>query len=210
MVPIHDTDVAEERWSQAEWEGYELWEKIEARHKRKRRLWIFSTVMMILALSAIPMVYQKWEKWATRSLAQQLAVKLNQMKALAGIQHLPFRVRLLQGRESLDYVVEKLKACSDVKGEVIETGSLQLTRVQNRYTWLTPEKGKLLGVPGLSSEVCYDPLLGIQASSLNDQKIIDKKLVGFGILPVKDLANHEMNNLSIILLTPPQGEVTFE
>ena len=210
MVPIHDTDVAEERWSQAEWEGYELWEKIAARHKRRRRIWIFSTVMIILILSAIPIIYQKWEKWTTRSLAQQLAVKLNQMKALAGIQHVPLRFKLIQGRDSLDYAVEKLKACSDPKGEVIETGTLKLAKAQNRYTWLSPEKGKLLGVPGLSSEVCYDPLLGIQAVSWSDQKMSDKTLVGFGILPVKDLANQEMNNLSIILLTPPQGEVTFE
>jgi hypothetical protein len=210
MVPIHDTDVAEERWSKAEWEGYELWEKIEARLKKRRRLWIFSTAVVILVLSAIPLIYQKWEKWMTRSLARQLAVKLNQMKSDAGIQHVPFRLKLIEGKDSLDYVIEKLKTCSDPKGEVTENGTLAWAQIQSRYTWLTPEKGKLLEVPGLSSEVCYDPLLGIQTAAVSDVKMTDQKVIGFGILPVKDLSNHEIDNLSIVLLTPPEGEVTFE
>ena len=50
MVPIHDTDVAEERWSQAEWENYELWEKVELKLKRKKQLWILATFLVFLAL----------------------------------------------------------------------------------------------------------------------------------------------------------------
>ena len=34
MVPIYESDVAEERWSKSEWNHYELWEKVEQRVRR--------------------------------------------------------------------------------------------------------------------------------------------------------------------------------
>lgn len=50
MVPIYDSDVAEERWSKAEWRNYELWEKLEQRQIRKKRLWIMATILVFLMI----------------------------------------------------------------------------------------------------------------------------------------------------------------
>lgn len=204
MVPIHDSDIAEERWSQAEWENYELWEKVELRVKRQKRLWIIATAGVVLILSALPTVFQRWEKWTTRSLARELAEKINRMKTFASLEHTPFRLKIILGKDGLEYSIEKLKDCAETRGQVIEASHLHSLGSQSAYTWLTPEKGSSLGVPELATEFCYDPFQG------GDYPKNPSQIVGFGILPVKDLSNDRLDNLSIVLLTGPSGEVTFE
>ena len=204
MVPIHDSDIAEERWSQAEWENYELWEKVELRMRRQRRLWVFATVIVVLILSALPTLFQKWEKWTTRSLTRQVAQKINRMKTRASVEHAPHRFRIVPSKGQLEYAIEKLKSCLDAKGDVVEESIFLTSRSQSSFTWLTPDQGSRLGVPELATEFCYDPFKG------GDYPQNPSQVIGFGIAPVKDLSNDQLENLSIVLLTGESSEVTFE
>src|SRR5262245_34313847 len=102
MVPIHDTDVASERWSKAEWEHYELWEKIEQRYRRRRRLWILGTVAVFVALSSIPVIMDRWPHWASVTASRKLASEINALKRDASIEHQAFRLRF-EGKGALSY-----------------------------------------------------------------------------------------------------------
>src|SRR6185437_11560801 len=95
MVPIHDSDVGEQRWSKSEWENYELWEKVELRLKRQKRLWVFATIVIFLGLSAVPIVIERWPKWSSRSMAVTLAREINRMKRDSSIGRSAFRLRFV-------------------------------------------------------------------------------------------------------------------
>src|SRR5437868_6887859 len=110
MVPVHDTDIAAERWSKAEWQHYELWEKIEIRLRRRKWLWITATVSVFMGLSSIPIVLDRSPKWLTLRLSRKLAQEINWMKREAGIEQRAFRLRFVSGT-TLSYVVETSAHC---------------------------------------------------------------------------------------------------
>lgn len=203
MVPIHDTDVAQERWSKAEWENYELWEKVELRLKRHRRLWILATFFLFLTLSAVPIVFERWPKWMTRSAARSLAQEINRIKREASLDRAAYRLKFIREGE-LSYVVERLPNCFAEKGEVIRTDSLPPQGWQKPFSWVSTARGLELGVPGLVNEFCYDYLAG-SGSVLKGESI-----VGFGIIPAKDLTEGRLDRLSILLLSGPSAEETFD
>ena len=65
MVPIHDTDLAQERWSQTEWEHYELWEKLEVKLSDVARPSGSAPLPFLLffILSSVPILIEHWPKW---------------------------------------------------------------------------------------------------------------------------------------------------
>lgn len=203
MAPIHDSDIAEERWSKAEWESYELWEQVELREKRKRRIWIFSTLVLFLILSAVPIVMERWPRWTTRSLARQLAQQITQLKRLSGIARTPYRLRLIEGSQ-LQFRVERVTDCSAIQGELLETGQLGSDRLKGEYTWVSESQGAQVGVPGLVNQFCYDPFMGSDALQKG------QAVVGFGLIPVKDLAERRLDRMAVMLLSGPSGEISFE
>lgn len=203
MVPIHDTDVAEERWSQAEWENYELWEKVELKLKRKKQLWILATVLVFLALSAVPIVVDRLPKWMTRSVARTLAQEINRIKREASTDRVAYRLKF-PDTSKLDYVVEKLPSCGSQTGEVVRTGNLFQTKNPGDYSILNSSEGITHGVPGLIDRFCYDSLSGSSAE-LNGETA-----VGFGIIPVKDLTEKRMDRLTVLLLTGSSAEISFD
>lgn len=215
MVPIHDTDLAEERWSQSEWDNYELWEKIEYRLKRRKKLWVFATFILFIALSAVPIVLDRWPKWKTRAFARKLAQEINHIKNDAITQRAAFRLRFA-GEGKLSYAVEKLESCSSQHGEIVRSGTLSSSaalttdvvpesKESNRgYTWLSESAGTELQVPGLVQEFCYDYLLG---SSATQQ---DGVIIGFGIISVKDLTEKRLDRLSLLILSGTSAEISFD
>ena len=203
MVPIHDTDLAEERWSQSEWQKYELWEQVEQRFRRYRRRWIFATVVVFLILSAVPIVLDQRPKWKTRFIARILAQELNQLKRQAGVDRVAYRFKL-QNQASLDYVIEKMPNCAASHGEVVEAGSLVKESLKGLYTWISPAQGQELGVPGLVNEFCYDYLSGSSATSKNED------VIGFGLIPANDLTEKRLDRLTVLLLTGPSAESSFD
>lgn len=202
MVPIHDTDVSEERWSQAEWENYELWEKVELRIKRHRRLWIVTTGILFLGLSAVPLGIDKFPKWTTRRIARKLAQELNQVKLDSIAAKGAIRIRFT-GESNLNYIVEKPADCTSTSGEVVRTGSLTS---KDGYRLVSPETGVELGVPGLVKDFCYDYLKG--SWNLSEQST--EAVIGLGIIPVNDLSDKRMDRMTVLLLSGPSAEISFD
>jgi hypothetical protein len=201
MVPIHDTDIAEERWSKSEWEHYELWEKVEHRLRRRKWLWISGTALAFLALSSVPTVLDRWPKWRSMSLARGLAQEVDRIKREAATQHASFRIRFADGG-GLAYTVEKVARCSSGQGEAVRQGTIGGERGEG-FALLSPEQGARHDVPGLLTSFCYDHLAGNEAGD---------SLRAFGIVAAKDLAAAEprLDRLSVLLLRGASAEISFE
>ncbi|MBI2711957.1 MAG: hypothetical protein HYX41_03690 [Bdellovibrio sp.] len=207
MVPIHDTDVAEERWSKGEWSNYELWEKVEIRLRRNRRVWIAATVILFLALSAVPIVMDRWPKWASRSLARQLALEINRVKKEAAVSRSPFKF-VITDLERLEFAVGPVISCANslplVGPAQVRTGVLSGGKWGGSFFLLNHDQGGKLGIPGLVTEYCYDPFQGSSAES----KEVDT--VGFGIISVKDLTENRLDRLTVLLLSGPSADISFD
>lgn len=200
MVPIYESDLAEERWAKTQWSQYELWEKVEHRLRRNRRLWIVATVLLFLLLSSVPIIIDQKPKWVTRSASRLLAQEINRVKREAGVSHLAYRIQF-SGKGLLSYQVERLSSCSEGQGTWVRSGNLVKSPDLESYLLLDPAKGDELGIPGLVESFCYDPQHG------NDAIQKGQAVVGFGIFPVKDLTDHRMDRLSVLLLSGSLAEI---
>ncbi len=203
MVPIYDSDLAEERYSKDEWSQYELWEKVENRLRRRRRLWIAGACLGFLCLSSIPIVIERAPKWASLSATRRLAEEINAIKIEASLSHAAYRIRF-QGSGRLDYAVEKLANCSSGGGETVRSGSLMNGPRESEYALVGPEAGKRLGIDGFVESICYDYLSG------SDVVLSGEGLAGFGVAPVNDLTGDRTDRLAVLLVSGPSAEVTFE
>ncbi len=204
MVPIHDTDVAAERWAQEEWENYELWEKVEVRLRRQKRLWVLATSVIFVILSALPIVVDRWPKWSTRVVLRHVIRQMSQMKREAGVQRAALRMRFLDPIR-LTYQVEKIPNCQfHGVGEVVASGNFALLSRSEQYLFVDPKTGESLGIPGLQGEFCYDHLAGFAAASEG------KEVVGFAVIPALDLAEKRLDRMSVLLLSGPSAEVSMD
>lgn len=206
MVPIYESDVAEERWTKAEWSHYELWERIEHRIRRHKRLWILATILVFLVLSAIPTVLEQGARWTCLSATRRLAQEITRMKREAAIEHAPYRIHFLsaQDENSVIYQVERVEKCSSTTGTLIRTGSIVSASQTSLFRLMSPQTGAKLSIPGLLQDFCYDPLLGSSPFAQGEVT------AGFAVIPVKDLADHRIDRMSILLLNGPSGEASFE
>lgn len=203
MAPIYDTDIAQQRWDKADWENYELWEKVAHRHRRHRRLWIAATAAVFVALSSVPIIMDRWAKWSTLAASRRLAEEINRIKRDAGVDHAAYRLRFA-ANGSLAYTIEKSGSCSDPNTTVVREGRLYYGQGFSDYALMTPAMGAEAGIPGLIQDVCYDYLAG------SDTVLRGESMVGFGIIPVKDLAEKRQDRLSILLVNGISAETTFD
>jgi hypothetical protein len=203
MVPIHDTDVGEERWSKASWDGYELWEKVEGRKKRSKHLWVIATFILFIILSAVPVALDQWPKWMTEHLTGKLAREISRIKREASIARSVYRITFAPTGQ-LSYTIEKVKKCSDLQGEVFRSDTLAGENVSNNYTLISASKAESLEIPGLVSQFCFDPLSG---SGILES---GKNMAGFGIISVNDLTEKRLDRMSLLLLSGPSAEISFE
>src|SRR5580658_9305807 len=113
MVPIYETDLtAEPGLSPADWRNYELWEKIELRRRRARRLWILGTLVVFMALLSIPTIMGSRGKWRSQVLARELAQTLVSLKKEAAVRRMP-QVITFAPDGSLRYRIETVLRCTD-------------------------------------------------------------------------------------------------
>ena len=203
MCPIHDTDSPEERWSKAEWEHYELHEKLEARARRKRRWVIASCVALFLVLSAVPVVLDRAPQWLALRAARELGENFSRLKREAGMRKLALRVSV-DPSQILHLRVEHAETC---KSERFEPDSefelLQGDSRRDQLGWIDPAKGKESGIPGLLNGICFDPHLGSEATPQ------PTSVAGFGIAPVRELTETP-ERYSVVVLTGPSAEISFE
>ncbi len=210
MAPIHRSDVDEERWTQDEWRNYELWEKLEERNRGRRRLWLIGAGVLFLLLSSVPIIMERLPRWRSLAAARRLSVELGAVKREAALEHTPYLIRFLGGQGGLEYQVERVASCegslsSDMPGspEGVLVRRGELMRSATELALIPPSEGARFGLDGLLREFCYDPLRGSEAAR------IGKKLTGFAIAPVKDLATGELGRAAIVLIDGPLAEVSF-
>lgn len=205
MVPIYESDVAEERWSKTEWNHYELWEKVEQRIRRYNRLWIAGTAFVFLLLSSVPIVMDQHPHWTALAATRRLGQEIDHMKKDAAMAHVPFRIRFSKsGEDSVSYQVEKVDQCTSPSGTVVRTGSLVSGSDVSKYSLLTRQMGESLSIPGLLDEYCYDPLQGSAPAIHGDN------VSGFAIAPVKDLTDKRTDRIAVLLVTGSSAELSFE
>jgi hypothetical protein len=205
MVPIYESDVADERWSKSEWNHYELWEKVEQRIRRHNRLWIVATALVFLGLSSVPIIMDRSPKWTTLAGLRNLGQEVNDLKREAGLRNKAYRIRF-SGEGSLSYVVERTEHCTDApsRATVEKRGSLVPEGKLAKYVLLTRARGESLKVPGLLEEFCYDPLNG------SAPFVAGESVSGFGVIPAADLASGRMDRMSVLVVSGASGEVAFE
>jgi hypothetical protein len=203
MVQLHESDLGQGGWSKFDWDNYELWEAVEARLKRRRRLWMFGALFVFLMLSAVPIVMDRWPKWKTRNIARRLAQELNWVKREAGVRRAAYRFRLTK-KGTFDFSIERLASCDLTSGEQIRVGSLVSENEFTQYTWVTDTSGVELGIPGVVSDFCYDSLDG-SASAKGSSS-----LAAFVVAPVSDLTEKRLDRLTILLISGSNGEISFD
>lgn len=203
MVPIYESDVAEERWKESEWGQYELWEKVEHRLHRAKRAWVIATAIVFVILSAVPVVMDQMPKWRSLYAIQSLAREINQIKREAGMSRSAVRIRFLDPVK-LDFVVESAANClesSFAQSKMIRPGALP---GGGDLELLDRARGEERGIPGLVTSFCYDPYLGEQIASQSGEA------VGFAIIPAKDLAERRFDRVALLVLSGTFGEISFE
>jgi hypothetical protein len=204
MVPIHDTDVAVERWKKAEWTHYELWEKVEQRLKRRKRLWIGLTALLFIMLSAVPIVRERLPQWKGLSAARRLSQEVNQLKRDAAIEKAAFRLKFNNASGSTAYTVERTPSCAQAGGDVVRSVELMKPSDVGTFAVISTEQGHALNLPGLVEQLCYDPVNGNFAASSGEN------LIGVGIIPARDLAESRLDRIALMLLTGLSAEVAFD
>ena len=203
MAPIHDTDLAADRWAKAEWEQYELWEKVELKLRRRRWLLIGATALVFLGLSSIPIVLDHQPKWRAVALSRRLADQLGALKRDAAISHRAFRIRF-KGGGSTGYAIESAFSCEggDLAWSEVRAGDLE--EGVKDFAILSEAQGRVLGVPGLVESFCYDPQSGSEIETRGDP------LAGFGVISQADLSEHRIDRLAVVLVRGASAEVSFE
>lgn len=201
MCPIHETDNAEERWSQAEWEHYELWEKIEARGRRVRRLWIGAAVLVFLLLSAVPVVRDRGIQWKALRATRELGQQINSLKSEAGRREQAFRIRPLAA-PPLTVSVEWGPSCDSSQfTPAPDFMLLERDPARDRLGWVAASRGRELGIPGLLDEFCYEPVHGGRETAK------PQALAGFMVAPVSELTPERQAS---VLIRGPSAEISFE
>ena len=203
MAPIYDTDLADERWTKAEWNNYEFWEKVESRRRRKNALWIAATAVVFLALSSVPIVVDQKPKWLSRRAARLMGQEINRVKREASLERAAYRIRF-EGDGSLSYVVEKAASCKEAQFSPVRAGALVAPDLLSLLVVLDRGAGEQAGVPGLGRQFCYDPF---QGSESGDET---RSLAAFGIIPARDLSERRFDRLTVLLLNGPSADATFD
>ncbi|MBC7691108.1 MAG: hypothetical protein H7222_05015 [Methylotenera sp.] len=208
MVPVHDTDIANERWKKAEWSHYELWERVEHRLRRRKQIWIMLTILLFLMLSAVPIIRERLPQWKSLAATRRLSQELNQLKRDAAVERMAYRLRFIRAPGevgSTAYTVEKSPSCQDTSGKVVRSGELMKATDIGAFTVITSSEGRALNLPGLVEQFCYDPLSGMApVAGASD------KLAGVGIIQLKDLTEKRLDRIALLLLSGPSAEISFD
>jgi len=202
MAPIFETDIPDERWSQAQWKNYEPWEKVEQRRLFQRRVWIGVTCLLMLGLLAIPVVIDQRPLWLAQRTARALATELSRLKRDAGLEHSAYRISF-EGNGSLRFRVEKLDSCiAKAQHITVREGNLS-PDTPAPLLLLSPTEGERAHLSGLVESFCYDSIGGAALSTSHS-------LGGFAIIPAGDQHEGRLDRLAIVTLDGPSANINFD
>ncbi len=214
MVPIHDTDLAEKRWSDSEWRQFELWDKIEVRLRRRRRRWSILAGALFLLLASVPTVVQRWPKWASLHAARRIAEEINAAPNPPLLHARAFRL-VFERDEGMAFSVYEAPSCespSDAwrlvrQGRLLTSGLGRL--VSKRLRVLDNGSGVDLGIPGLTRDYCASGGApfgeGVVAPERSEHSVR-----GIAVIQDRDQSEKNISRISVVSLTGPQDEVDFE
>lgn len=200
MVPIHESDLAENRWKEAQWNYYELWEKVEQRFRRKRTLLVFAVVLVFLALSSIPIVKDRAPKWTGFAAARRLASELDRAKLRAAQIGRAVKLEVFAVADGLAYRTSLVEHCGAAESvEVLREGPLLRASGDEVFTLLEGAAADRLGLKTMQNQFCYSPLSQENLSEAT-----------FGILPAKDLTEDRLDRLSIVRIAGSSADISFD
>ncbi|MBS1963936.1 MAG: hypothetical protein JST04_17120 [Bdellovibrionales bacterium] len=212
MVPIHESDVAENRWKDDEWRQFELWERIELRLRRKRGWTILAVALVFVTILAVPIVQDRLPKWRALNAMRVLAVRANQMKVDAAALGVPLRLRIENSAEGPQYVIERIDQCDANHGfsnGIVEAKSARVwgggpvfenpARGQE-FVVFEPREATQLGLERVTTTVCYDPLGNTAAD----------RVQALGILTAKDLTDKRLDRVAFLNFSGLFAEIDFD
>jgi hypothetical protein len=204
MAPIYESDVAEARWSAEEWRSFELWEKIEARERRRRRYWMIAAGVAFLALAAVPVVRDSAPHWATQRAARLVAQGVLKVHVLVSTTARPHRLTLQTGVDGeVAYVLERVTGCGP--GARVEEEILRrpLFRAGQGYSVVGPSAAASAGLEYLADSYCYD------ATQPDDERARGPVKTALGVVPTDDLSTSRWDRLSAAVVDRRTLEVQF-
>lgn len=201
MAPIHDTDIAEERWQQEQWRTFELWEKIAQRLRKKKRLWVALAVALFLAISSIPTLWDRMDYWAARRHAVEIGLLINELKVMAATEHRSFEL-VFPSPGALRYQVLRREQCALPQFELVRDGVLG-GDMEPQFALLTRVQAESLGIPGVIERLCVSPLSGAKFERG------EQGLAGFAVAPVADLTAGRSDRVAVALVRGENAETTF-
>ncbi|MEK7690484.1 MAG: hypothetical protein AAB425_05635 [Bdellovibrionota bacterium] len=203
MAPFDERDVEQERWSQLEWQDYELWEKIENRARNRRRIWIGLTLALALLLFSVPVVIDQYPRWRSQIALRKLAQELLVLKREAINGQRAVRIRFDAPELSSSYQVEASDSCQSEAWIRLRSASLTHDSVV-----LHPAAGQKIDIPGLTLRACYDPLTGFETDGESVPGV--SQIAGFALINPKDLEMGRNDRIAVLTLSGPSGEADFE
>lgn len=209
MVPIHESDVAENRWKDADWRQFELWERIEFRLKRKKNWTIVAVCLIFITLLSVPIYRDRLPKWTALAAMRALAVQVNQMKVDAATLGAPLRLRIEDSTSGPLYVIEKVTSCTSGVSATEEASAVELKRgeffksptVGAEYRVLGGSNSAALGLERVTQSICYDP---------SPSEAVDTEMHALGILTVKDLAALRLDRIAFLNFSGLFTEIAFD
>lgn len=202
MVPIHESDVAENRWKDDEWRQFELWERIELRLRRKKVWIILAVAFVFVAILAIPIVQDRLPKWRALNAMRVLAVRANQMKVDAAALGVPLRLRIENSAQGPQYVIERVERCDSGTSARAWGGGAVFDRpeVASEFVVFEPRDATRLRLERVTTDVCYDPT-GAEASG---------RVQALGILSAKDLTSGRLDRAAFLNFSGLFAEIDFD
>lgn len=208
MVPIHESDVAENRWKDADWREFELWERIESRLKRKKSWTIAVVCLVFITILAVPIYRDRLPKWTALSVMRSLAVQANQMKVDAATLGTAQQLRIEDSERGPLFIIESVSSCF-LNASALGAAPKELKRgflfsdpvLGARYRVLGSKNSAALGLERVTQTICYDP---VHAASLNLQT------QALGILTVKDLTESRLDRIVFLNFSGLFAEIAFD
>ncbi len=208
MVPIHESDVAENRWKDADWRQFELWEQIEVRLKRKRTWTILAVVFVFFGILSIPIIRDRFPKWTALRAMRELAVRANEMKLDAASFGKVLRMRIEDSETGPLYVIEHVSNClggddaNQIKARETERGSVFKNPELGRdYRVIGAESAVSFGLERVTQTFCYDPTSA--ETAIPGTRAL-------GILTVNDLAESRLDRIAFLNFSGLFAEIDFD
>jgi len=204
--------LSEKRWEHDEWRRFELWERIELRLRRNRRLVYAAAFVVFLGLSSTPIWMDRSPAYRALRGARELSELLNQVKLEVARTRQAVRL-VLSSEPGLGWEMERLASGCASSGEgAVGAGSepfrrgslLAETESSSLFKFLSEAEGSALGIPGLLLEFCYDPIEGDFLAARG------RKLAGFAVAPVVDLTALRIDRIATVVIRGHSADPRFE